>query len=733
MKNVWRSQADTIDFQDKDILNILYENNLVRDFLSSDHSIGISATKGMGKTFLIKTKRFQMQSEENSGILFLPKDRLVDVSAPVYLTSGQMTLLSNYENWVDLWISLVGIYLLSLPELSNLIDEYDKKFLPNYVWDLINTREFSGIFEVLSIVLLEDNKALLMEVIKSSSYLFNKINKIQRAICLFVDKLEEPFNRHIYKIYSSSKSSQGPINQSIWAYSQVAFAEMTYRLSARNHVKIFYTIRQEALIGIEQISRESSKIKDNLCQLSYTSHELFEMYKKYISNETNENLCNYKERDTNPHIAFLDIETMPHRSGINESLWDYIYRHTLKRPRDVMEICNDLCRHIVNDVGLCSKTDGTKERAIRKWVNENSTVFCRTYLYDIEPFMSSNENTFFVEELLDLCKHLNTNVFTKEALEQACQKGNIDCLSDCVACDKTHYFSALQNIGLLGVIYKSNGEPNTYRCVIKNIGESVYESKKQTLVSGVLYYVHPGLSNIIKQETDRHMLTFTPSKLLIPNDSGVVDNDIVKKIYHFAISQWGNQFDKNIFLTSTQRGGMSTFREEVKSFLEERGYNVFAFETPEFPIDIDRKENELGQTHDHCINTLLSRCRHVIYLFDGDFGGKYSGSDFQNYINEEKTFDIQPSISFMEYYIASLYNKNVRVYVDEKVDIARGEYLENNKPKDYKSKHVTKPKYVFEQLGYFNDLGNGTWYDKYQSLKHLKDFLGKHFPDCSSN
>jgi hypothetical protein len=423
---------------------------------------------------------------------------------------------------------------------------------------------------------------------------------------------------------------------------------------------------------------------------------------------------------------------MPHRSGVNENLWDYIYRHTLKRPRDIMEICNDLSRHIVKDVELCSKTDGTKERAIRKWVNENSTVFCRTYLYDIEPFMSSDENTFFVEELLDLCKHLNTNVFTKEALEQACKGGNTDCADNCVICNKTHYFSALQNIGLLGVIYKSNGELNRYRCEIKDIGKSVYESKKQTLVRGVLYYVHPGLSNIIKQETDRHMLPFVPSRLLIPNVSGVVDNDTVKKIYHFAISHWGNQFEKSIFLTSTQRGQMSSIREEVKTFLEKRGYQVYAFEYPEFPVDIDRRENEAGQTHDHCIKTLLSKCRHVIYLFDGDFGGKYSGNDFQSYVDEEKTFHIQPSISFMEYYIASLYNKNIRVYVDEKVDFARGEYLENNKPVNYRSQYVTKPQYVFEQLGYFNDLGNGTWYDKYQSLQHLKDFLDKHFPDCST-
>ena len=729
MKTIWKTQADTIDFQDSEILNILYENKLVKDFLSSDHSIGISATKGMGKTFLIKIKRFQMQLKENSGILLLPKDRMADVSAPIYLSKGQVTLLSNYENWIDLWIALLGIYLFSLDEFKYLIDDKEKKFLPEFIWNLVNEREYTGIFEVLSIILLEKNKKLLMETIRSSTYFFGRINKIQRSVYLFVDKLEEPFNRHIYRINRDHKSPQGQINQSIWTYAQVAFAEMVYRLSARNHVKVIYTIRQEALIGIEQISRESSKIKDTLCQLSYTSDELYAMYKKYIMNEAEDNLCNASEKYENPNIAFLNIETMPHRSGINENLWDYIYRHTLKRPRDVMEICNSLCQHVVNDESVCLKTDGTRERVIRKWVNENSTIFCRSYLYDIEPFMNSNENNFFVEECLDLCKYLNTNVYTKEALELACRKGNIDCIENCVECDKTHYFSALQNIGLLGVIYKSDGEANVYRCSIKNVWESVYETQEQTLKQGILYYVHPGLSNIIKQESDRHMLQFTPSRLLIPNDSGIVENDTVKKIQHFAMAKWGDQFDKNVFLTSTMRGKMSQLREEIKVFLEKRGYTVYAAEAPEFPVDINTEDKKYGQTHDHCINTLLSKCRHIVYLFDGDFGGEYLGKDFQMYIENETVFDIQPSISFTEYYIASLYKKNVRVYVDEKVDIARGEYIENNKPEDYKSKCVTKPIYVFKQLEYFNKLGNGTWYAKYQSLHHLKEFLAKHFPE----
>ena len=731
MKNIWRAQADTISFQDEEILNVLYENKAVEEFLYSDQSKGISATKGMGKTFLIKIKRFQTQSQENNGVLILPKDRLVDVSAPVFLTSGQITLLSDYENWVNLWISLLGIYLFSLPEFKSMLDETDGKVLPDFIRTLIKEKEFTGVFEVLSAIILTENKAVLMETIRASSYLFNIINRIQRPVYLFVDKLEEPFNRHVYRIPATTNSSRGPTNKSIWDFAQVSFAEMVYRLSARNHIKIFFTIRQESLIGMERFSREYNKIKDILCQLNYTSHELYEMYAKYIKNETDDNLCNPDMKFTNPKVAFLNTDIMPHRSGVDEDLWEYIYRHTLKRPRDIMHICGDLCKHVSQDPVLKDKTDGTKERMIRKWVNENATMFCRSYLYDVEPFMNSEDEGSFVEKLLELCKNLSTNVYTKDALELACKKGNKDCDGICSTCTKTHYFSALQNIGLLGTIYKSNGEFDTYRCECKDIGESIYECRYQTLISGVLYYVHPGLSNIIKQQTDRHMRPFTPSQLLIPNDSGKLDKTVVKKIHHFAISNWGNQYEKNVFLTSTQRGAMGSIRNEVKETLEALGYTVFAFEDPDFPVDLERKENEKGQTHDHCINTLLSKCRHVVYIFDGIFGGRYSGKDYQFYIDNEPVFKIQPSISFMEYYISSLYNKNVRVYVDEKVDIARGEYIANGEPIDYKSIHVDKPIEVFSQLKYFNDLGNGTWYDKYLNLSHLKEFIEKHFPKCS--
>lgn len=726
MKNVWIAHADMIDFQDDQIQKFLYTNKVIDDFLSANQSMGVSATKGMGKTFLIKMKRFQMQKTKDKSVMLLPLDRMVDVSAPIYLNKGQLSLLSSYDNWVDLWISIVSIYLLSLNNFSYILSDIDLEKLPPFVKKIL-FQKYIGIFDVLATVLINESKKNLRDTIRASAFLFNKVNEIKQSVCIFVDKLEEPFNRQIYT-QSISKAAQGTTNQSVWAFAQVSFAEMTYRFLARNHIKFFYTLRQEALIGIELFSRESSKILDGLCKLSYTSTELYAMYKQYIENESDDNLFDASLKFKNPNQAFINTNFMPHRSGINEELWDYIYRHTLQRPRDIMEICNSLCRYLVHDRTLCNRTDGTKERMIRKWVNEHSTMFCRTYLYDVEPFMNNNENDFFVEGLLNVCRNLNSNIFIMDALKYACKQGNAEkCSGNCVTCTQIHYFSALYNIGLLGAIYVSQGEEDTYRCEINHIGKSVYEARKQTLHDGQLYFAHPGLSNIIRTETSRNMTAFGPSNLLIPRDDAIINKDIFNKIKHFALSRWGDQYTDTVFLSSTDRD-MSTINEEVKAFLQSRGYKVHRFNNDDFPVDIQRKLGKRGQTHDHCIDVLLSNCRHVIYLFGGNFGGKYAGEDYQVYIDENPIIKMQPSISFMEYYIASVYNKNVRVYVDEKVDFSRGEYIENNKPENFKSKVVDKPQKVFKQLEYFNTLCNGTWYDKYNSLEHLKQFLDKHFP-----
>ncbi len=61
------------------------------------------------------------------------------------------------------------------------------------------------------------------------------------------------------------------------------------------------------------------------------------------------------------------------------------------------------------------------------------------------------------------------------------------------------------------------------------------------------------------------------------------------------------------------------------------------------------------------------------------------------------------------------------------MDTAYGEWIANGKMDDYESKVVDKVK-VLKQFGYFNALGNGTWYDKYPDTLALENFISNHFP-----
>lgn len=204
-----------------------------------------------------------------------------------------------------------------------------------------------------------------------------------------------------------------------------------------------------------------------------------------------------------------------------------------------------------------------------------------------------------------------------------------------------------------------------------------------------------------------------------------------KAVYgHICAALLGNENDKRVFLTYTDRDWSDT-RLRIKAQLERAGYEVFGYEFENFPSmsagnALDEADRQ-GETHDYGIDVILS-CKHLIYIFGGRFGGEYRGSNYSQYAAEcSNIIKIQPSVSFMEYLVAKRFGKNAKVYVWEKVDTARGEWIENGAPETYNSKVVDKVQ-VLKQLGYFNALGNGTWYDKYSNELMLERFISNHFP-----
>lgn len=729
---IWNTSADMLDFSSTEIMKCLYINYPVKKFINASNSMGVSACKGMGKTFLLKVKRMKMSNagEEKENILLLPKNQLVDTPGTILLNKTHIRFLSSYYNWVDLWISCVAIYLLSIPEIKATFSD-DEFYELNTNASKLISHEHVGVFSVLGHVLNDKTQKTLRDVIQASNLMFSLLQRIQRPICLFLDKLEEPFNRYFYKIPGTNTVADGRYNASLWAYAQLAFAEAVYRLySGRHHIKIFYGIRQEALFGCENITRESTKILSMVTKLNYTYSDLREMCRIYIKQESHENLMLPDLAETNPFKALCGIDTVMHRSGKPEHIWAYIYRHSLQRPRDIMEMALALYENTVHAPDLKKNDENALTRICRHWINEISTRQCMDYLTGLEPFMALEENIAFTQNIMNFLKYLPTNVFTSDSILQYCHRCNENTNEiKCGTCENIHFFSTLFNIGLLGYIYKSASEDG-YKNYIKPIGDSIYATSTQTLPNAELYYTHPGIGNIIKGERDKAQLQYVASNFIINSNEVFANAREIQRLQHFCTALIGNAEEKRVFLTSTGRD-LSETRKRIKRKLEESGYQVFAYEFDSFPEmkpdGIPFSEHHPGETHDHCIDVVLT-CKHLIYIFDGRFGGPYHGKKYQQYIDENSNIiKITPSISFVEYLVAKTFGKNTKVYVSEKVDLLRGEWLVSGAPDVIKSNVVDSSK-VYKQLGYFNALGNGTWYDKYPDSCVLEEFISKHFP-----
>ena len=68
-----------------------------------------------------------------------------------------------------------------------------------------------------------------------------------------------------------------------------------------------------------------------------------------------------------PSKAFIGLETIPHGyvDGVSENVFDYIFRHTFKRPYDMMKICHALYLEI-------SDREALSEIVLRQIVNNES-------------------------------------------------------------------------------------------------------------------------------------------------------------------------------------------------------------------------------------------------------------------------------------------------------------------------------------------------------------------------
>jgi class 3 adenylate cyclase len=157
-----------------------------------------------------------------------------------------------------------------------------------------------------------------------------------------------------------------------------------------------------------------------------------------------------------------------------EDAFEYVCRHTLLRPRDLMTIGERL--------GALRPDERRNEHRLKEAVNQAATEIAHEYLAEIAPYIG--------DLALDrLFQRLPGHVLTRAEVEQLFEEHNAD------AGEARHVFSALYRVGLLGYVQhdRVRGE---WRQRFLRPGEATLEATG-ALPRATHYLVHPVLCDVI--------------------------------------------------------------------------------------------------------------------------------------------------------------------------------------------------------------------------------------------
>ena len=670
---VWVEDADVLKDNSRE-LKIVYYNKVIKQYLDSKcRSLGIAGVKGQGKTFLIKVKRNLMG---DGSMICFPTNRMVDtIDSSIRIDDSLLSkYLRDYDIWVSLWKYSICCSILSCKKIAR---DTDTKGLSPSTKNIIkeNTKSEPSyvMFEVLN-KNVKEVKNLLNDV----GRLVFLVRGLNKDICFFIDKLDQTFSGYAKNFNTDSVMPVRSRNASVWQYAQYSLAEASYDLfNANNNIKVFFTIRHEALIDSECLNKDKARnINAFIKKLEYSKDDLKEMYDLYIRSEQKENLVSIQDKETEPSKAFIGLETIPHGyvEGINENVFDYIFRHTFKRPYDMMKIC-----HALYSAKPKQKALSVKE--LRTIVNQEASGLLNMYLQELSIFLPCK-----IEEVYRLLAMTPGNVLNLALINQICkthyiecdEQGIWSCNQHCGRCDQSPVFAVLYNIGLIG--YYKNDLCDTIPTIsFESISNRILNIHSFSLPKSSHYYLHPALSDKARDLRAKKGMTFIIDPNVVIGDCYEVR--VSNNALYSTLKREKQEMKKErVFVSSTIKN-LQEERDAIKDVLKQRNLHPVLSETEEF----DPSDAQSLHSHDVCLDE-VKKCKSFLFLIGEEYGGIYKGEKYKKQRDELIELSegkiAKPSISLMEFYIARKSGLNCCVFASNNIEKMKQEETLNDEIKN---------------------------------------------------
>jgi class 3 adenylate cyclase len=468
----WTVDADDIRVAEDFDESLLHRTPEIENFLrlDRDDKFIVIGTKGFGKTLLLKAKRTLYQREGRAACL--PVGALLDKPIGDKIFSRELLafFVTSPLPWSKIWLTAI-----SLATLKHVGAVHDLKVGPGLA-SLIADDQLHGVIDHFVRLLDFTPRQLHRCGADTDGHLVPRLRAVSSPVAIFIDGVDEYFNKHVEGL-ASHPSVTGELSPNVWHFAQLGLVEVAYQLRRINHhVKVFAAVRKEAYARLAKTTVMAQQYRGSAIDIAYSPQSLREIFVNNIRLVKSEMMARPERLRADPLDAFLGRTVVTDAyTREEEDAFEYICRHTLLRPRDLMTIGERLA--------ALRPDERRNELRFKEVVHQAATEIAHEYLAEIAPHIGDLD----LERLLRL---LPGNVLTREEVEGIFLEHSL-----ATGGEEKHVFCALYRVGLLGYVHHDRIRGERAQRFLRP-GEATLEPDGM-LPPATHYLLHPVLSDVI--------------------------------------------------------------------------------------------------------------------------------------------------------------------------------------------------------------------------------------------
>ena len=338
---------------------------------------------------------------------------------------------ADIEPWSRVWITSIACAVLKNSGLPDVLD-----VSPRFNRLLRNT-QLRSVFDHFVVLLDYSPRDVHRCAQETNTVLIPLLRALKRPVAVFIDSVDEYFNKHIHTP-AWRASFSGELSPDIWFLSQMSLVEVAYQLRRiTKHLKVYASVRKEAFNRLAASSPMVQQYRGSAIDASYSEASLKQIFANNVQRERKTNLAQPEKIGDDPIAAFLGRTSTTHTfTGIEEDAFDYIERHTLLRPRDLMTVGQKLA--------AIEPDERANERDFKRAVNEAASEIVQEYLNEVAPHLGD-------VDLAGLLAMIPANVLTREVVEMLAARYD-EVPGHQGGATGLEAFAALFETGLLGLV-----------------------------------------------------------------------------------------------------------------------------------------------------------------------------------------------------------------------------------------------------------------------------------------